>query len=44
MPSGLPSDLLLGKGEKAPTPTLSVLLRKRPVLLNGLTEGDFVVK
>ena len=31
--------MTLGRGERAPTPTLSVFLRKRPVLLMG----DFVL-
>ena len=30
---------LIGRGEKAPTPTRSVLLRKRPVIL----KADFVL-
>ena len=44
----------IGRGEKAPTPKISALLRKRPVLLranfvltkdrNGLTTDIFVVK
>ena len=31
--------VVFGRGEKAPTPTLSVLLRKRPVVLRA----DFVL-